>query len=105
MPRPMRFRSPRRCAGLRVERFSSAIVDLDEMPDLAKHACNHGGFVVLDRLADLPEAQCPQRAAMPLALADRAADLRDADLAHAFSSPPRAASVTCPWGAPLAIVL
>jgi hypothetical protein len=29
--------------------------DLDEVPDLAKHACDDGAVVVLDSLADLAE--------------------------------------------------
>src|SRR4029078_9316329 len=57
------------------------------MADLSQHACEHRPVVLLDRPADLAEAERPQRAAMALTLADLAPDLGDADLAHdSFSS-------------------
>src|SRR5207248_9863956 len=85
MPRPTRLRSARSRAGLRVDRFSSAIVDLDEVPDLAKHACNHRAFVMLDGLADLAEAERAERAAVLLALPDRATRLGYPNLGHPSS--------------------
>src|SRR5919198_2698953 len=58
------------------------LLDLYEMTHLAKHAREDRAVVVLDGLADLAEAERAQRAAVALALADLAADLRDADLRH-----------------------
>src|SRR5438094_12745 len=52
------------------------------MADLAQHAGEHGTFLVLDRAADLAEAERPQRAAVALALADLALHLGDAHLRH-----------------------
>src|SRR5438105_3990841 len=52
------------------------------MTDLAQHAREHGAVLVLRGPADLAEAERAQRAAVALALADLAADLRDADLGH-----------------------
>src|SRR5438132_4735441 len=52
------------------------------MTHLAQHAREDRPIVVLDGLADLAEAERAQRAAVALALADLAADLRDADLRH-----------------------
>src|SRR5438034_2178590 len=66
------------------------MLDLDEVPDLAKHAWNDRPVVVLDGLADLPEAERPQRPAVLLALADRATGLRDSDFRHRSSPPPAA---------------
>src|ERR1700724_2662986 len=52
------------------------------MAHLAQHACQDGALVVLAAPADLAEAERAQRAAVPLALADLAPDLRDAHLRH-----------------------
>ena len=76
-PRPTRLRSLRGCAGLRLERFSSLghydLLDLHEVADLAQHACEHRVVLVLGGPADPAEPERAQRAAMALALADRAA--------------------------------
>src|SRR5436190_22279317 len=57
------------------------------MTNLAQHAVEHGGLLVLGGAADLAEAERAQRAAMALALADLAADLRDLHLRHGTSRP------------------
>src|SRR5712691_1218018 len=89
MPRPMRFRSFRLCAGFREVRLSSsAIVDLHEVPDLPKHACEDRTVVVLRGLPDPAEPQRAECAAMLLALADLATNLGYPDFRH--SSPPAA---------------
>src|SRR3989442_707931 len=91
MPRPMRFRSFRLCAGFREVRLSSsAIVDLHEVPDLSKHACEDRAVVVLGTFADPAEPERAERAAVPLALADLATNLRYSDLRH--GSPGRGTS-------------
>src|SRR6266487_4437224 len=86
MPRPTRFRSFRLCAGFREVRLSSsAIVDLHEVPDLAKHACEDRAVVVLGGLADPAEPERAERAAMLLALADLATNLRYPNFRHSAS--------------------
>src|SRR5215210_1544818 len=76
MPRPMRLRDFWLCAGFSVVRLSfSAIFDLHEVPDLAKHACEDRAVVVLGGLADLAEAERSQRAAVLLGLANLATNL------------------------------
>src|SRR6266702_3738307 len=83
MPRPTRFRSFRLCAGFREVRLSSsAIVDLHEVPDLAKHACEHRAVVVLGGLADPTEPERAERAAMLLALPDLATNLGYPNFRH-----------------------
>src|SRR5437764_12444145 len=83
MPRPMRFRSFRLCAGFREVRLSfSAIVDLHEVTDLSKHACEHRAVVVLGGLADPTEPERAERAAVLLALADLSTGLGDSDFCH-----------------------
>src|SRR2546429_9430871 len=86
MPRPTRFRSFRLCAGFREVRLSSsAIVDLHEVPDLPKHACEDRAVVVLRGLPDPAEPQRAERAAMLLALADLATNLGYPDFRHGHS--------------------
>src|SRR6476619_5874616 len=58
------------------------------MTDLAKHACQDRGVVDLVRLADPAEAECAQRAAVALGLADLATNLRQLQLRHRSPSPP-----------------
>src|SRR5206468_1326642 len=83
MPRPTRLRSLRACAGFSDYRLScSAILDPHQVTDLPQHACEHRGLVVLDRLADLAQAERTERAAVPLRLADLATRLCDSDLSH-----------------------
>src|SRR5712692_1401260 len=83
MPRPMRFRSFRLCAGFKEVRLSfSVIVDLHEVADLSKHACEDRAVVVLGGLADPAEPERAERAAMLLALPDLATGLRDSNLRH-----------------------
>src|SRR5467141_2663334 len=83
MPRPMRLRSFRLCAGFREVRLRFlAIVDLHEVADLSQHACEDRAFVVLGGLADPAEPERAERAAVLLALADLATNLRDANLCH-----------------------
>src|SRR6266571_2814229 len=93
MPRPIRLRSLRLCAGFSEERLSgSAIVDLHEVADLSKHACEDRPVVVLDGHADLAEAERAEGAAMLLGLADLATNLRYPDFRHRSLAPtPRAA--------------
>src|SRR5215208_252401 len=64
--------------------------------DLSQHTGELRGVLVLDRPADLAEAERPQRAAVPLRLADLAPDLRDAQLAHCASLGPGSGSVPPP---------
>src|SRR5712671_1888677 len=52
------------------------------MADLPKHACKHGAFLLLARVADLAQAERPQRAAVALALADLAPYLGDLHFRH-----------------------
>src|SRR5258708_14424554 len=52
------------------------------MADLAQHACEHRALLMLDRAADLAEAERAQRAAMALALADLAPHLGDLHFRH-----------------------
>src|SRR3954452_7579766 len=52
------------------------------MTDLAEHAVEDGPRLLLDRAADLAEPERAQRAAVALALADLAPDLRDPHLRH-----------------------
>src|SRR5262245_44937862 len=83
MPRPMRLRSLRPWAGFSDDRLScSAILDPHEVTDLPQHACEDWSLVVLDRLADLAQAERAERAAFPRILADRAACLCDSNLCH-----------------------
>src|SRR3954466_15944128 len=56
------------------------------MTDLPEHACHDRALVVLGGLADAAEAERAQGAAVALALADLAADLRDAELRHDYES-------------------
>src|SRR5258707_13121295 len=91
MPRPMRFRSFRLCAGFSEVRLScSAIVDLHEMADLSKHACEDRAVVVLGGLADPAEPERAERAPVLLALPDLATNLGDSDFRH--GSPVRGTS-------------
>src|SRR3954466_1532859 len=84
-PRPTRLRAFWRCAGFSDERLvCSAIFDPHQMTDLAQHACQDRGLVVLHRLPDPAQAERTQRTAVLLGLADRAACLCDADLGHAL---------------------
>jgi hypothetical protein len=46
------------------------MLDLDEVTDPTKHACEDRPVVVLDRLPDPAQAERPQGAAVPLRLAD-----------------------------------
>src|SRR5712691_8275537 len=83
MPRPMRFRSFRLCAGFSEVRLSfSAIVDLHEVADLSKHACEDRAVVVLGGLADPAEPERAQRTAMLPALPDLATGLGNSNLRH-----------------------
>src|SRR6267154_1110705 len=52
------------------------------MADLPKHACKHGAFLLLARVADLAQAERPQRATVALALADLAPYLGDLHFGH-----------------------
>src|SRR5262245_11920853 len=86
MPRPMRFRAFRACAGCRDDRLScSAILDLDQVADLPKHACQDRAVVVLHGLADLAEPERAESAAVLLALADLATRLGYSDFRHLLS--------------------
>src|ERR671937_205373 len=83
MPRPTRLRSLRACAGFIVERLTcSAILDLDQVTDLPKHAGERWVLVVLDGAADLAQPERPQRAAVPLRLPNAATNLRYPKLGH-----------------------
>src|SRR5712691_7402678 len=83
MPRPTRFRSFRLCAGFKEVRLSSsAIVDLYEVSNLPKHACEDRAVVVLGGLADPAEPERAERAAMLLAVPDLATGLRDSNSCH-----------------------
>src|SRR5579884_92205 len=83
-PRPTRFRSSRGCAGERLERFScfSGILDLHQVADLAEHAGERRGLLVLGATADAAEPERSQGTAMTLGLSDLGPDLRDAQLGH-----------------------
>jgi hypothetical protein len=82
----MRFRSFRPCAGLIEERLkSSGIVDLHEVAHFPKHACHDRPVVVLDGLADLPQAESAERAAVLLRLPDGATNLSYPNLRHRSS--------------------
>src|SRR5919197_1565627 len=87
MPRPMRFRSLRACAGLSFERFRSSGIGVHphEVTDLPEHTGELGALVLLDRAADPAEAECPERAAVAFALPDPATRLRDLQLRHRSS--------------------
>src|SRR5438552_8648974 len=63
-------------------------VDPDQMPHMAKHACQRRSVRVLRRAADLAEPERAQRAFVALALPDGAAHLRDFYLRHAVGSSP-----------------
>src|SRR2546423_9788186 len=88
MPRPTRLRSSRACAGERLDRFSclsgigSSALDLHEVADLAEHAGEHRGLLVLGAAADAAEPECAQGTAMPLGLSDLGPNLGDAKLGH-----------------------
>jgi hypothetical protein len=83
MPRPTRFRAFRLCAGFSDVRLScSAILDLHQVSNLSKHACEDGPVVVLGGLSDLAEAERSQSPAMPLGLPDLATNLRHANFGH-----------------------
>src|SRR6476469_9724215 len=56
------------------------------MGDLPQHPLQDPRILLLDRAADLRQAERAQRSAMPLALTDLAADLGDAQLRHYDSS-------------------
>src|SRR5687768_14093806 len=58
---------------------------LDEMADLPELTGELRALRVLCRAADLAQPEGPQRAAVPLALADRATNLPDLDLRHSRS--------------------
>src|SRR5712692_8779350 len=91
MPRPMRFRSFRLCAGFKEVRLSSlGIVDLHEVADLSQHACEDRAVVVLGGLADPAEPERAERAAVLLGLADLATNLSYPDFCH--GSPDRGTS-------------
>src|SRR3954454_21731516 len=95
----MRLRSLRAWAGLRLERFRSSGIGVHphEVTDLPEHTGELRALRVLRAAADLAEPERPQRAAVPLALTDRATRLGDLQLRHP-SSPaplrPRAAGPT-----------
>src|SRR5215210_481461 len=92
----MRLRSARFCAGFRLERFrSSGIFDLHEVAYLPQHTGELRALPVLRGAPDLAQPERAERAAMPLALADLAADLGDLDLAtrHRTSSSSEAPSL------------
>src|SRR5215212_6514063 len=85
----MRLRSRRAWAGFREERFSGSAmasvgggVDLHQVPHLSQHTQELRTFLVLRRAADPAQAERTQGAAMALALADRAPNLRDANTRH-----------------------
>src|SRR5215203_5904779 len=87
----MRLRSLRACAGFRFERLSSSgiallrLLHLHEVGDFSQHTRELRCVLVLGRAADLPQTERAQRAAMALRLADLAAGLGDAKLAHGAS--------------------
>src|SRR5688572_20092027 len=58
---------------------------LDEMADLPELTGELRALRVLCRAADLAQPEGPQRAAVPLALADRATNLPDLDLRHSLT--------------------
>src|SRR2546428_6348846 len=79
----MRLRAFWLCAGLREERLSSlAIVDLHQVADLPKHACEDRPVVVLDGPPDLAEPERTQGPPVLLALADLTTNLGDPDFRH-----------------------
>src|SRR5262249_4598767 len=96
MPRPTRLLRRRGCAGLSDDRFSSsAILDLHQVADLSKHACDGGALVVLDGAADLAEAERSERAPVGLALPDLATNLRYPNLRHLASPAPQNFPTDC----------
>src|ERR671925_1522156 len=91
MPRPIRLRSLRLCAGFSVDRFSfSAILDLHQVTDLPQHACEDGAVVVLDGLTNPAKTERPERAAVLLGFADQATNLSYSYLRHPAAPPPAA---------------
>src|SRR3954466_14181699 len=85
----MRLRSTRAWAGFNDERLSGSAMesvgggfDLYQVPHLSQHTQELRTFLVLGRAADPPQAERAERAAMALALPDRAADLRDPEARH-----------------------
>src|SRR5262245_36883003 len=100
----MRLRSLRGWAGLRFERFRSSGIGVHphEVTDLPQHTGELRALRVLRAAADLAEAEGAERAAVPLALADRATRLRDLQLRHRPPSPssPRRRSPPSPPRAP-----
>src|SRR6476619_4589929 len=87
-PRPTRFRSSRGCAGWRLERLSCfsgiglGVLDLHEVADLAEHAGEHRGLLVLGAAADAAEPERSPGTAMPLGQSDLGPDLGDQQLGH-----------------------
>src|SRR5262245_11310568 len=93
MPRPMRLRARRFCAGFRFERLSSSAtrsvlhaVHGDEMPHLSEHTRDLTRILVLGGAPDPAEPERAQGAAVALGLADLAAYLPDDELRHQLSS-------------------
>src|SRR5215218_3742563 len=77
----MRLRAVRFCTGFRFERLrSSGIFDLHEVADLPQHTGELRALLVLRSASDLAQPEGAERAAMPLGLADLAADLGDLEL-------------------------
>src|SRR3954462_10057077 len=94
MPRPIRLRFLRACAGLRFERFRSSGIGVHphEVTDLPEHTGELRALRVLSAAADLAGAERRERAGVPLALADPATRLGELQLRHRSSpAPPRRA--------------
>jgi len=53
--------------------------------DLAEHAGEHRGLLVLGAATDAAEPECAQGTAMPLGLPDLGSNLRDAQLTAKYS--------------------
>jgi hypothetical protein len=60
------------------------MLDLDEVTDSTKHACENRPVVVLGGLADPAEAERTQRAAVAFGLAYLATRLGDSNFRHRF---------------------
>jgi hypothetical protein len=58
------------------------VLDLHEVADLAEHAGEHRGLLVLGAAADASEPERSQSTAMPFGLSDLGPDLGDKQLRH-----------------------
>jgi hypothetical protein len=62
--------------------IGSGILDLHEVANLAEHAGERRGLLMLGAAADATEPECAQGTAMTLGLPDLGPDLRDANSRH-----------------------